>query len=44
MICRYLHSRGRGCRLVRGTPVFGPGTKAMIAVAEDDSIRALAHQ
>jgi hypothetical protein len=31
-------------RRVNGTPVFGPGTRAMIAVAGDDTIRGLAHR
>jgi Family of unknown function (DUF6345) len=31
-------------RQVDGLPVFGPGTKAMIAVAADDSVQAFAHR
>ncbi len=31
-------------RQVNGFPVFGPGTKAMIAVAADDSIQAFTHR
>lgn len=31
-------------RQVNGYPVFGPETRAMIAVAADDSIRALSHR
>ena len=31
-------------RQVNGHPVFGPGTKAMIAVAADDSIQAFTHR
>lgn len=31
-------------RQIDGIPVFGPGTRAMIAVAADDSIRAFAHR
>jgi len=31
-------------RQVNGLPVFGPGTRAMIAVAHDDTIHAFAHR
>jgi uncharacterized protein DUF6345 len=31
-------------RRVNGAPVFGPGTRAMIAVAGDDSIRGFSHR
>jgi len=31
-------------RQVNGFPVFGPGTKAMIAIAADDSIQAFTHR